>query len=189
MTNIDNINIREIIARFQNSAEVIDELRARLESLTATDDLHSASLQSTQSAAQAIQELSTMMRQATDTLKVTLTTADSALRTATEFLQATDLSEVGKELKSVSSEQAALRKDQNEFKNEITSSLTRVNELISQQADALRRDLDAAKSETLDERNRANNATTEAARAEADLNALKTKIGSIPDRVRSKYGL
>ena len=48
MSETDNLNIREIVNRFQSSADVIDDLRNRLQSLASTDDLHAESLKATQ---------------------------------------------------------------------------------------------------------------------------------------------
>ena len=52
MSETDNLNIREIVNRFQSSADVIDDLRNRLQSLASTDDLHAESLKATQTASE-----------------------------------------------------------------------------------------------------------------------------------------
>lgn len=182
MSNTENINIREIIARFQNSAEVIDELRGRLQSLAKTDDLHNASLQATQTAAQALQDLGGQMRNAADLLRDTLTTADTALTTATAFLQATDLSEVGRQLQTVASQQL-------EFKTEVSAALSELTDAAKAQIAGLRSDLDQAQSEVTVARAERDESEREVERLKAELVSIHGKLEALPDRVRSKHGL
>ncbi len=98
MNSPSDYNVEEIVARFQNSADVIEKLKDRLKSLVQTDDLNAASLQSSQAAAQTLQELSAEIREATGTLGDSLSTADAALTTVTEYLSSVDLNRIERQL-------------------------------------------------------------------------------------------
>ncbi len=113
MSSIEDTNIREIVARFKNSAEVIEELKGRLQSLATTDDLNNKSLESSQAATEALQSIGTEMREATEVLRKTLTTAEAALITATEFLGAIDLSEVAHKLEDLTEVQKTSAEESN----------------------------------------------------------------------------
>ena len=182
MTTNDSINIQEVVARFKNSAEVLEELRSRLQSLTKTDELHAASLASAQNASQALQEISEYMRDATNTLREAITTADTALGTATRFMEATDLSEVGRQLEAVATKQDLLRAD-------LLAPINELAEQVTFQLVVTRRDLDAARAELESARAERDELDAEVVRINAELETLRSTINAVPDRVRAKHGL
>ena len=176
MSTADNVNIREIVSRFQNSAEVIDELRGRLQSLARTDDLHGVSLRTAQVAAQALEESSGQLRTAIDLMRNSLLTADSALTTATAFMKSTDLSQVSRQLQSLEAAQAESNKTVTNAITEVRSSVKEDVQSILKFIESLRDEEGAAWEERVDS-------------LERELDGLKSKIAQIPERARNKYGL
>jgi len=182
MSTTDNINIREIVARFQNSAEVIEELRGRLQSLARTDDLHGVSLRTAQVAAQSLEETSGQIKTALDLLRNSLTTADSALTTATAFMKTTDLSEVSRLLQTIATSQAAADKSQEQGFGEL-------RRILESEFSQIRAELERSRAERASAEVLIAESTAALSKAEKELDDLRAKIASIPDRVRSKYGL
>lgn len=175
MSTTDNINIREIVARFQNSAEVIEELRGRLQSLARTDDLHGVSLRAAQVAAQSLEETSGQIKTALDLLRNSLTTADSALTTATAFMKNTDLSQVSRQLQSLEVTQAESNKT-------MTAAIEKVRHSIREEVQSILKSIESSREEEV---------AAQRARVdtlERELVDLKTKIAQIPERARNKYG-
>ena len=164
MSSTDNINIREIVARFQNSAEVIDELRGRLQSISRTDDLHGVSLKTAQLAAQSLEESSAQLRTAIELVRNSLTTADSAMTTATAFMKSTDLSEVSRQLQSLGKSQTAANKDQ-------AQALEEIRKIIQTEIAGIRNELAAVNSS-----DRAGLAAR-LTEAESTLTAVRNEIG------------
>ena len=176
MSTTDNVNIREIVARFQNSAEVIDELRGRLQSLARTDDLHGVSLRTAQVAAQALEESSGQLRTAIDLMRNSLLTADSALTTATAFMRSTDLSQVSRQLQSLEAAQAESNKTMTTAIDEVRNSVKADVQSIMNFIESLRDEEGAAWEERV-------------AILQRELDDLRSRIAQIPERARNKYGL
>jgi hypothetical protein len=176
VSTTDNVNIREIVARFQNSAEVIDELRGRLQSLARTDDLHGVSLRTAQVAAQALEESSGQLRTAIDLMRNSLLTADSALTTATAFMRSTDLSQVSRQLQSLEAAQAESNKTMTTAIDEVRNSVKADVQSIMNFIESLRDEEGAAWEERV-------------AILQRELDDLRSRIAQIPERARNKYGL
>ncbi len=182
MTNNADINFKEVVARFQNSAEVLNEIQGRLSSLSSTDALHRETVEASRTAATSLQEITSQLRAAVDVLSSTLLVADSTLMAAKEFLSVTDLSEVGRQLRNLTSKQekdASFTRDQLEsveaiLKQQVISLQTQITE-TTRQVGSLSAENDALQNSVLD--------------LEGQQRALAKQVSQIPERIRNKYGL
>lgn len=182
MSSMDNANIREVVARFQNSADVLDELRGRLQSLARTDDLHGVSLRAAQVAAQSLEESSGQIKVALDLLRNSLSTADSALTAATAFMKTTDLSEISRQLQSLANSQGSVS-------NEQARALEDIRLLIGSEFSQIRSELASLRSERSTIQEQLLESSTSLSVARKELEDLRAKVALVPDRARSKYGL
>ena len=210
MSDNENLNIREIINRFQNSADVVEDLKTRLQSLASTDDLHTESFKATQTASQALQDLGTELHAAVTALRDTLTTADTTLTTAKTFLEATDLGEVATSLSALSTDQAGLSEtvqklssEQNDLKESLAAEFDRVTEILTKQLTESDQKFDEARSklaaaeleltakivELSTARKAHDEAVKESATLTKELDSLRGKAAMLPQRHQAKLGI
>ena len=210
MSDNENLNIREIINRFQSSADAVEGLKIRLQSLASTDDLHTDSLKATQAASQALQDLTTELHAAITALRDTLTTADTTLTTARNFLEATDLGEVASSLSALSEDQSGLSEtveklsaEQVNLRESVAAEFEKINEILTTQRSESDRKLDEARSELASVQEeltakRAGLSITRKAQEEAlmesealkkELDSLRMKAATLPQRHQAKLGI
>lgn len=189
MTASEGVNVREIVSRFQNSLEVVEELRDRLRSLARTDELHSASLDASQAAARNLGELGAQVRLAVEAITKTLVMAETALNTAKGLMEASDLTEVGRKLQLVTSQQAELKLEVSTSLAALADAISRGSAAMSSELTATRTALDAARNELQTVIGERDKAAGKVAEVKAELDALKAKIAALPEKVRSKNGI
>ncbi len=182
MTNNMEINFKEVVARFQNSAEVLSELQERLSSLASTDKLHRETVESAQAAASSLGGLVDQIRGAVDILNSSLLVSDSALIAAREFLEMTDLSEVGRLLRELIDTQ---KTDASQTQKQISG----IESALTKQVTALQSQVNEAgfRIGTLSAENEALRQDVE--RIDHAYRALQAKVSQVPDKVRNKFGL
>ncbi len=156
-----SLELRSVVQRFNDSNEVLTQLRERLRSLADSEDSQTASSQKLGEASDHLRSYTAHLEEITTALQAAATETQKAMTTAREFLQGTGLKAVRGDVSQLEAAVAA-------GNGALQVSNARIIELLEQEIVSTR---------------------AEAAQAVQARQALEAKIATVPERSRRKFGL
>lgn len=128
-----SLELRSVVQRFNDSGEVLEQLRERLRLLAEADETQSASASSIGEASEELRQFAGELAKETAALASAAAETKAAMETAREFLQGTDLKVIREDVGRLATGQEALQ-----------TANTRVVELLEQELIAIRTELGEA---------------------------------------------
>lgn len=125
-----SLELRSVVQRFNDSSEVLEQLRERLRLLALADETQSASAKSIGEASEQLREFAGEVEKETSALASAVAETKAAMEIAREFLQGTDLKAIREEVGRLTMGQTALQ-----------TGNTRVVELLELELAAMRTEL------------------------------------------------
>lgn len=156
-----SLELRSVVQRFNDSTEVLGQLRERLRSLAEAEDSQAASAESLDDASEHLRSFTTQIEQSTATLQAAVDETRAAMAVAREFLEGTDLK--------------AVRGDLSQLERVVAAGNGALEVSVARIVELLEREVVGAKGE--------------ASHAVLARQQLEAKIAAIPEKTRRKFGL
>ena len=171
MSTSDSLSLTAVIDRFTDSERALEQIRQSLQALQLAEDTHGRAASALETVADRTGEFTATVQRHVDELNATAELLRSALTTAREFLEGTDLRALQEELARVGDSVAGISQRLDTTEQADAQRWTTFETRL-QQAEELRREAEEARKD--------------AEAAKAELEALKQ---AIPVRTKRKMGL
>lgn len=178
MSDHDSLSLTAVIERFTDSERALEQVRRNLQALQLAEDIQTKAASALETVASQTGTFVGSVEGYLGELHRTQDLVQSALTTAREFLEGTDVPALQRELARLGDEVASIGQ---RLEASDKASAERWTSLEAQLRNA-----DEARSEAEETRREADRFRQEAEAAKAELEALKN---AIPDRTRRKMGL
>jgi hypothetical protein len=161
MSESESLTLRSVTDRFNESADVLDRLRERIQSLGLAEETQQEAAETLRLASERLTELVAKVESVVNELDLAQSRVTESLEVARQFLEGTDLERLRSEVGDVSNRVGSLD-------SSVTERLEKLEQAVEKQL---------------------RSATADAAAKGERLSELESKVAALPDRTKRKAGL